>query len=31
MKYALSEILSSYKGAQGELIPILQKAQAEFG
>jgi len=31
MEYSLSEILSSYKGAQGELIPILQKVQAEFG
>ncbi|MDY7019343.1 MAG: NADH-quinone oxidoreductase subunit NuoE [Chloroflexota bacterium] len=26
-----SEILSSYKGDQGELIPILQKIQAKFG
>jgi NADH-quinone oxidoreductase subunit E len=31
MEYSLSEILSSYKGAQSELIPILQKVQAEFG
>jgi len=31
MEYSLSEILSSYKGAQGELIPILQKVQAELG
>lgn len=31
MEYSLSEILSSYIGAQGELIPILQKVQAEFG
>jgi len=31
MEYSLSKILSSYKGAQGELIPILQKVQAEFG
>ena len=31
MEYSLSEILSSYKGAQGELIPILQKVQTEFG
>lgn len=31
MEYSLSEILSSYKGARGELIPILQKVQAEFG
>lgn len=31
MEYSLSEILSSYKGTQGELIPILQKVQAEFG
>ncbi len=31
MDYSLSKILSSYKGAQGELIPILQKVQAEFG
>lgn len=31
MECSLSEILSSYKGAQGELIPILQKVQAEFG
>ncbi len=31
MEYSLSEILSSYRGAQGELIPILQKVQAEFG
>ncbi len=31
MEYSLSEILSSYKGSKGELIPILQKVQAEFG
>ena len=31
MEYSLSKILSSYKGAQGELIPILQKVQTEFG
>ncbi|MCK5589574.1 MAG: NAD(P)H-dependent oxidoreductase subunit E, partial [Dehalococcoidales bacterium] len=31
MEYSLSEILSSNKGAQAELIPILQKVQAEFG
>jgi NADH-quinone oxidoreductase subunit E len=31
MEYSLSKILSSYKGAQGELIPILQRVQAEFG
>ena len=31
MEYSLSKILSSYKGAQGELIPILQKVQAECG
>ncbi len=31
MEYSLSSILSSYKGDQGELIPILQKIQAEFG
>jgi NADH-quinone oxidoreductase subunit E len=27
----LTEILSSYKGERGELIPILQEIQAEFG
>jgi len=31
MEYSLSEILSSYKGAQDELIPVLQRVQAEFG
>ena len=31
MEYSLSKILSSYKGAQDELIPVLQKIQAEFG
>lgn len=31
MEHSLSEILSSYKGTQGELVPILQKVQAEFG
>jgi len=31
MEYSLSKILSSYKGAQDELIPVLQKVQAEFG
>jgi NADH-quinone oxidoreductase subunit E len=31
MDYSLSKILSSYKGAQHELIPVLQKVQAEFG
>lgn len=31
MEYRLSEILSAYKGDRGELIPILQKVQAEFG
>jgi NADH-quinone oxidoreductase subunit E len=31
MDYSLSKILSSYKGAQDELIPVLQKVQAEFG
>ena len=31
MEDSLSKILSSYKRAQGELIPILQKIQAEFG
>ena len=30
MEHSLSEILSSYKGAPGELIPILQKIQARF-
>lgn len=27
----MDEILSSYKGEEGELIPILQKVQTEFG
>lgn len=31
MEYPLSKILSSYQGTQDELIPILQKIQAEFG
>jgi len=31
MECSLSKILSSYKGAQDELIPVLQKVQAEFG
>jgi len=31
MESYLSEILSSYKGIKSELIPILQKVQAEFG
>jgi NADH-quinone oxidoreductase subunit E len=31
MRSALSEILSAYEGTPGELIPILQKVQAEFG
>ncbi len=31
MEYQLSGILSSYKGDQGELIPILQRVQAEYG
>jgi NADH-quinone oxidoreductase subunit E len=31
MESCLTEILSSYKGIQGELIPILQRVQAEFG
>ena len=31
MEYSLSKILSSYKGAQDELIPVLQRVQAEFG
>lgn len=31
MEYQLSEILSSYKGAKGELIPILQRIQMELG
>ena len=31
MEYSLSRILSSYKGAQDELIPVLQRVQAEFG
>ena len=30
MEYSLSKILSSYQGTQDELIPILQKIQAEF-
>ena len=31
MEDQLSEILSSYKGDQSELIPILQRIQAKFG
>ncbi len=31
MEYSLSRILSSYQGTQDELIPILQRVQAEFG
>jgi len=31
MEYSLSKILSSYQRTQDELIPILQKIQAEFG
>jgi NADH-quinone oxidoreductase subunit E len=31
MERCLTEILSSYKGGRGELIPILQEIQAEFG
>lgn len=31
MTSSLSEILSSYEGTPGELIPILQKVQAEVG
>ncbi len=31
MEYSLSKILSSYQGTQDELIPILQRVQAEFG
>ncbi len=31
MEYSLSKILSSYQRTQDELIPILQKVQAEFG
>ncbi len=31
MEHSLSEILSSYKGTQGEVIPILQTVQAELG
>ena len=31
MTSSLSEILSSYKGTPGELIPVLQKVQAELG
>ena len=30
MEHSLSEILSSYKGTRGELIPILQRIQAKF-
>jgi len=31
MTSSLSEILSAFEGAPGELIPILQKVQAELG
>ena len=31
MECSLSRILTSYRGAQSELVPILQKVQAEFG
>ena len=31
MEYSLSEILSSYRGTNRELIPILQRVQAELG
>jgi len=31
MEQSLSRILSSYRGDQGELIPILQKVQRELG
>ena len=31
IEYSLSKILSSYRRTQDELIPILQKIQAEFG
>ncbi|MCK5181389.1 MAG: NADH-quinone oxidoreductase subunit NuoE [Dehalococcoidia bacterium] len=31
MEYSLSRILSSYQRTQDQLIPILQKVQAEFG
>jgi NADH-quinone oxidoreductase subunit E len=31
MTSSLSEILSAYEGTPGELIPILQKVQAELG
>jgi NADH-quinone oxidoreductase subunit E len=31
MTSSLSEILSAYEGTAGELIPILQKVQAELG
>lgn len=31
MENQLAKIFSSYKGESGELIPILQEAQAEFG
>jgi len=31
MEYTLSEILSSYRGTKGEVIPILQRVQAELG
>lgn len=31
IEYSLSNILSSYQRTQDELIPILQKIQAEFG
>ena len=31
MEYSLSKILSSYQGTPDELIPILQKIQAELG
>jgi NADH-quinone oxidoreductase subunit E len=31
MTSSLSEILSTYEGTPGELIPILQKVQAELG
>jgi len=31
MEHSLSEVLSSYEGTQGELIPILQKVQEKLG